>query len=95
MPVHLRPLFPNGLGFLSVTLGHRPTNTLQRSIATEQAVFLANIVCRVKTIYHRLEAHIEARLDYTAAMFNVCLHLCHQSQPKEPVFRMSIAEFSL
>ena len=61
----------------------------------ETAFSLLTVICHAKKIHHRLEGYIDARLAYTAAMFNVCLRLFHQLHPKEPDFTMSIAEFSL
>lgn len=61
----------------------------------ETAFSLLTVICKAKKIHHRLEAYIETRLAYMAAMFNICLKLFHQLHPKESVFKMSIAEFSL
>jgi len=61
----------------------------------ETAFSLLTVIGNAKKIHHRLEAYLEARLAYTAAMFNVCLRLVHQLHPKAPDFKMSIAEFSL
>jgi hypothetical protein len=61
----------------------------------ETALSLLTVVCHAKKIHHRLETYIEARLAYTAAMFNICLKLFHQLHPEESLFKLSIAEFSL
>ena len=45
-------------------------------------------------MFHRTAAYLEARLAYTAAMFNVLLHLVWQLHP-DHAFKLSIAEFSL
>jgi hypothetical protein len=64
-------------------------------MVVETAFSLLTVVCKAKKIHHRLEADIEARLAYTAAMFNTCLKLFHELHPEESPFKMSIAEFSL
>jgi hypothetical protein len=56
---------------------------------------LLTVVCKAKKIHHRVEAYIETRLAYTAAMFNVWLRLFHDLHPDESQFKISIAEFSL
>ncbi len=61
----------------------------------ETTFSLLTVVCNAKKIFHRVEEYVEARLAYMAAMFNVLLQLFHQLHPKESVFKMSIAEFSL
>jgi hypothetical protein len=43
-------------------------------IVVEMAFSLLTVVCKAKKIYHRLEADIEARLAYSAAMFNIILN---------------------
>lgn len=60
----------------------------------ETVFSLLTVVCQAKKLFHRTAAHLEARLAYTAAMFNVLLHLFWQLHPDD-VFKLSIAEFSL
>ncbi len=69
--------------------------TWNERMLVETSFSLLTVVCNAKKIHHRLEAHLEARLAYTVAMFNICLKLFHQLHPDESVFKMSIAEFSL
>jgi hypothetical protein len=64
-------------------------------MVVETAFSLLTVICKAKKFHHRLEHYIETRLAYMAAMFNICLKLFHQLHPKESVFKMSIAEFSL
>jgi hypothetical protein len=45
-------------------------------------------------MFHRKVADLEARLAYTAAMFNVLIGLDRQLHP-DHAFKLSIAEFSL
>jgi hypothetical protein len=61
----------------------------------ETAFSLLTVICKAKKIHHRLELYLETRLAYMAAMFTICLKLFHQLHPKESIFKMSIAEFSL
>jgi hypothetical protein len=60
----------------------------------ETAFSLLTVVCQGKKMFHRTTAHLEARLAYTAAIFNVLLRLFWQLHPDQ-AFRLSIAEFSL
>jgi len=60
----------------------------------ETTFSLLAVVCQAKKMFHRTAAHLEARLAYTAAMFNVLLHLFWQLHPDD-AFKLSIAEFSL
>ncbi len=46
-------------------------------------------------MHHRVQAYLEARLAYTAAMFNVLLTLFHQLHPDAAPGKLSIAESSL
>jgi hypothetical protein len=61
----------------------------------ETAFSLLTVVCNMKKIFHRVSAYIEARMAFTAAMFNVLLTLYHQLHPDMPPYKLSIAEFSL
>lgn len=60
----------------------------------ETTFSLLTVVCQAKKMFHRTVAHLEARLAYTAAMFNVLTHLDRQLHP-DHAFKLSIAEFSL
>ena len=60
----------------------------------ETTFSLLTVVCRAKQMFHRTAHHLQARLAYTAAMFNVLIGLDRQLHPDDP-FRTSIAEFSL
>ena len=60
----------------------------------ETTFSLLTVICQAKKMFHRTAAHLEARLAYTAAMFNVLLHLFRQVHSDDP-FKLSIAEFSL
>jgi hypothetical protein len=60
----------------------------------ETVFSLLTVVCQGKKLFHRTVAHLEARLAYMAAMFNVLLHLFWQLHPDNS-FKLSIAEFSL
>lgn len=53
------------------------------------------VVCKAKKMRHRVHDYLEARLAYTAAMFNVLLTLFHQLHPDADPAKLSIAEFSL
>ena len=60
----------------------------------ETTFSLLTVVCQAKKMFHRTVAHLEARLAYTAAMFNVLTRLARQLHP-DHAFKLSIAEFSL
>jgi hypothetical protein len=60
----------------------------------ETSFSLLTVVCRAKQMFHRTAHHLQARLAYTAAMFNVLIGLDRQLHPDDP-FRTSIAEFCL
>jgi hypothetical protein len=47
------------------------------------------------TVVYRTAHHLQARLAYTAAMFNVCVALWHQLNPFADPFKISIRDFSL
>jgi hypothetical protein len=55
---------------------------------------LLTVICQPKKRFQRTAAHLEARLAYTAALFNVVLHRFRQLHSDDP-FKLSIAEFSL
>jgi hypothetical protein len=69
--------------------------TWHERMLIETAFSLLTVVCQMKKIFHRLAHYIEARLAYTAAMFNILLTLYHRLHPDEAPHKMSIAEFSL
>jgi hypothetical protein len=60
----------------------------------ETSFSLLTVVCHAKKMFHRTAAHLEARLAYTAAMFNILIGLDRQRHPDHE-FSLSIAEFSL
>jgi hypothetical protein len=60
----------------------------------ETTFSLLTVVCQAKKMFHRTAVHLEARLAYTAAMFNVLISLDRQLHP-DHAFKISIAEFSL
>jgi hypothetical protein len=60
----------------------------------ETTFSLLTVVCRAKQMFHRTAHHLQARLAYTAAMFNVLIGLDRHLHSDDP-FRTSIAEFSL
>jgi hypothetical protein len=60
----------------------------------ETTFSLLTVVCHAKKMFHRQWTHLQARLAYTAAMFNVLVQLDRQFHP-EHQFTLSIAEFSL
>lgn len=60
----------------------------------ETCFSLLTVICHAKKMFHRTAAHLEARLAYTAAMFNVLVGLDRQLHP-DHAFKLSIAEFSL
>ena len=60
----------------------------------ETTFSLLTVVCHAKKMFHRTTAHLEARLAYTAAMFNVLIGL-HRQFHADHAFKLSIAEFSL
>jgi len=60
----------------------------------ETTFSLLTVICQAKKMFHRTAAHLEARLAYTAAMFNVLVQLDRQLHPDHQ-FTLSIAEFSL
>lgn len=64
-------------------------------MTVETSFSMLTVIAKAKKIHHRFVEDIQARLAYTAAMFNVCLRLFHQIHPDENPFKMSIAEFSL
>ena len=72
-----------------------PKNTWNERMIIETAFSLLTVICHMKKIFHRVAHYIEARLAYTAAMFNILLQLFHQLHPDAPEHQMSIAQFSL
>lgn len=60
----------------------------------ETTFSLLTVVCHAKKMFHRTVVHLETRLAYTAAMFNVLIGLDRQLHP-DHAFKLSIAEFSL
>lgn len=60
----------------------------------ETTFSLLTVICQAKKMFHRRAAYLEARLAYTAAMFNVLIGLDRQLHP-DHAFKLSIADFSL
>ncbi len=60
----------------------------------ETTFSLLTVICRAKQMFHRTAHHLQARLAYTAAMFNILLTLDRHLHPDDP-FRTCIADFSL
>jgi hypothetical protein len=69
--------------------------TWNERMVIETVFSLLTVVCHAQKMFHRVERHIQARLAYTAAMFNVLVSLFHQLHPDENALKISIAEFSL
>ena len=60
----------------------------------ETTFSLLTVVCQAKKMFHRTARHLEARLSYMAAMFNVLIGLNRHLHP-DYKFTLSLAEFSL
>jgi hypothetical protein len=69
-------------------------HTWNERMYIETTFSLLTVVCHAKKMFHRTAAHLEARLAYTAAMFNVLIALDRALHP-DHAFKISIAEFSL
>jgi len=69
--------------------------TWNERMVIETIFSMLTVVCQAKKMHHRLEAYLNARLAYLAAMFNVLVALFHQLHPEADKFQLSIAEFSL
>ncbi len=69
--------------------------TWNERMTIETHFSLLTVICKAKKMHHRVAEHLEARLAYTAAMFNVCVSLWHQLHPDADPFTISIAQFSL
>ncbi len=63
-------------------------------MSIETPFSLLTVVCRAKCMFHRSAHHLQARLAYMAAMFNVLIGLDRHLHPEDP-FHISIAQFSL
>jgi hypothetical protein len=72
-----------------------PKGTWNERMVIETVFSLLTVVCHAKKMFHRVARHIEARLAYTAAMFNVLVSLFRQLHPDQDALKISIAEFSL
>lgn len=72
-----------------------PKGTWNERMVVETIFSMLTVVCKTKKMHHRVQAYLEARLAYTAAMFNVLLTLFHQLHPDADPHKLSIAEFSL
>jgi hypothetical protein len=64
-------------------------------MGVETVFSLLTVVCKAKRMLHRVSHHLEARLAYTAAMFNVLISLFRQLYTDQDKFKISIALFSL
>jgi hypothetical protein len=60
----------------------------------ETTFSLLTVICRAKQMFHRTAHHLQARLAYTAAMFNILIGLDRHLHP-DHLFCTSIAHFSL
>ena len=69
--------------------------TWNERMCVETALSMVTMVCDLKRIRHRLADHIQARLAYVSAMFNILLDLFLKIHPDADPYQMSIAEFSL
>jgi len=72
-----------------------PKGTWNERMVVETIFSMLTVVCKAKKMHHRVQAYLEVRLAYTAAMFNVLLTLFHQLHPDADPGKLSIAEFSL
>jgi len=82
------------LGGVPINLKLCLKGTWNDRMMIETTFSLLTVVCQAKKMFHRTAAHLEARLAYTAAMFNVLIGLDRQLHPDHK-FSLSIAEFSL
>ncbi len=71
-----------------------PKGTWNDRMLVETAFSLLTVVCHAKKMFHRTAHHLEARLAYTAAMFNLLIGLDRRLHP-DHAFTLSLAEFSL
>jgi hypothetical protein len=60
----------------------------------ETCISLLTVICQAKHMFHRTEAHLDARFAYSAAVFNVLTGLDRQLRP-DHAFTLSNAEFTL
>jgi hypothetical protein len=72
-----------------------PKGTWNERMAIETIFSMLTVICKAKKMHHRVQAYLEARLTYLAAMFNVLLDLFHLLHPETDPYKLSIAEFSL
>ncbi len=72
-----------------------PKGAWNERMCIETAFSMLTNVCNFKKLEHRAAEHIQARLAFTTAMFNVLLGLFHKLHPEADPFQLSIAEFSL
>jgi hypothetical protein len=72
-----------------------PKGTWNERMVVETIFSMLTVICKAKKMHHRVHDYLEARLAYTAAMFNVLLTLFHQLHPDADPAKLSIAEFSL
>lgn len=58
--------------------------TWSERMIVETMLSLATRVCRLKSLFHRLEIHLTAHLSYVSALFNLLLALNRQLEPAAP-----------
>src|SRR5258708_25269171 len=68
--------------------------TWSERMVIETSFSLLTVVCHAKQMLHRTPHHLQARLAYTAAMFNVLITLDRHLHPSDPSLTC-IAHFSL
>jgi hypothetical protein len=59
--------------------------TWNDQMSIETTFSLLTVVCRAKKMFHRTARHLEARLAYTAAMFNVLIGLDRHIHPDHQI----------
>ena len=69
--------------------------TWNERMVVETTFSLLTVVCHAKHMFHCRRSYLEARLAYTAAMFNLLVTLARQLDPAADPFKVSIPQFSL
>jgi hypothetical protein len=72
-----------------------PKGSWNERMVVETIFSMLTVVCKAKKMHHRVQAYLEARLAYMAAMFNILTTLFRQLHPDADPYQLSIAEFSL
>jgi hypothetical protein len=80
---------------IPVNLKLCPKGSWNERMVIETIFSMLTVICKTKKMHHRVLTYLEARLAYTAAMFNILLTLFHQLHPDADPYKLSIAEFSL